>query len=129
MVRLDTTGYRGGPNVACPAAAPSRAREPNVDPQLRDLAALVVTGLLFGAVVLVMVLARQRRALEIRLAVARAEVAELRRRLADETRPPTQFARMHLRDVALERFARLRLAMPRRSDAAEGTLGSIDLVH
>lgn len=100
-----------------------------MDPLLRDLAAFVATGLLFAAVVLVMILARQRRALEIRLAVARAEADELRRRLADETRPPTQFARMHLRGVALERFARLRLAMPRRPDAAEGTLGAVDLVH
>ena len=99
-----------------------------MDPQLRDLAALIVTGLLFASVVLVMVLARQRRTLEIQLAVARAETDALRERLAEETRPPTQFARMHLRDVALERFARLRLAMPRRSESADG-LGAIDLVH
>ena len=100
-----------------------------MDPQLRDLAALVVTGLLFVSVALVMALARERRTLEIQLAVARAESESLRERLAEETRPPTQFARKHLRDGALERFARLRLAMPRRSESVEPAMGVIDFVH
>ena len=99
-----------------------------MDPQFRDLAALVVIGLLFASVVLVMALARQQRALESQLAEARAEIDALHDRLTEVTRPPTQFARMHLRDVALERFARLRLAVPRRAGAPD-VLRTIDLTH
>jgi hypothetical protein len=99
-----------------------------VDPQLRDLAALAVVGLLFVAVALVMAVARQQRTLESQLAEARSEIDALHDRLTEATRPPTQFARMHLRDVALERFARLRLAVPRRSDAPDA-LRTIDLTH
>lgn len=58
--------------------------------------------------------ARQRE-LERRLDAARAEIAGLRARLTDATRPPAQFARMRMRQVAVNRFARLTLATPRRS--------------
>lgn len=99
-----------------------------MDPQLRDLAALGVVGLLIVAVVLVLAVERQQRALEAQLAEARSEIDALHHRLTEATRPPTQFARMHLRDVALERFARLRLAVPRRSGAPDA-LRTIDLTH
>lgn len=56
----------------------------------------------------------RRRQLERQLADAHAEIDALRARLAEATRPPTQFARMHMRAVAVDRFARLRLAAPRR---------------
>jgi hypothetical protein len=36
---------------------------------------------------------------------------------------------MHLRDVALERFARLRLAVPRRPGARDPVLSVIDVVR
>lgn len=100
-----------------------------MDPQLRDPAVIAVIGLLFLAVVQVMALARHRHDLETRLAAAHDEIASLRDRLAEETRPPTQFARMHLRDVALERFARLRLAVPRHPAARDPVLGVIDVVR
>ena len=106
-----------------------RAREPNVDPLLRDLAALAVIALLSIAVIQVMALARHRRAMEAQLAEAHAEIDALRDRLAEETLPPTQFARMHLRDVALERFARLRLAVPRHGHAGDPVLSVVDAVH
>ena len=100
-----------------------------MDPQLRDLAVLAVIGLLFLAVVQVLALARRRQHLEDRLAAAHIEIVSLRDRLAEETRPPTQFARMHLRDVALERFARLRLAVPRHPGARDPVLSVIDVVR
>ena len=106
-----------------------RAREPNVDPLLRDLAALAVIALLSLAVVQVLALARHRRAMEAQLAEARAEIDALRNRLAEETLPPTRFARMHLRDVALERFARLRLAVPRHGGAADPVLSVGDAIR
>ena len=82
---------------------------------VRDLAILAMIALLFAAVVLVMLVARQRRALEERLRAAHAEMGNLRLRLADATRPPTQFARLRLREGAVHRFARLRRAVPRRT--------------
>jgi hypothetical protein len=56
----------------------------------------------------------RERELESKLGRARAEVSALRARLSDATRPPTQFARAHMREVAVDRFARLRRATPRR---------------
>ena len=85
----------------------------------RDLAALVTIALLFSAVVQVMLLARHRRELEGRLSQARAEMDALRDRLDEATRPPTQFARMRLREGAVNRFGRLRRAVPRRSRVRE----------
>ena len=82
---------------------------------VRDLAILAMVALLFGAVVLVMLVAQHRHALEDQLADAHAQIDVLRLRLADATRPPTQFARMRVRDGALYRFARLRRAVPRRT--------------
>ena len=79
------------------------------------LAALATIALLFAAVVQVMLLARHRREVEARLAQAHAEMDALRARLAEATRPPTQFARMRLRESAVDRFARLRRAAPRRT--------------
>ncbi|HEY6608437.1 MAG TPA: hypothetical protein VI277_04495 [Candidatus Limnocylindria bacterium] len=87
-----------------------------MDDQMRVLAALAVLACLFVVThhVLSVRIARQRE-LESRLDDARAEIAALRVRLADATRPPTQFARMHMRGVAVDRFVRLRLAAPRRA--------------
>ena len=82
---------------------------------VRDLAILAMVVLLFGAVVLVMLVAQHRQALEDQLADAYAQIDVLRLRLAEATRPPTQFARMRVRDGALYRFARLRRAVPRRT--------------
>lgn len=79
------------------------------------LAVLATIALLFFAVVQVIVLARQRRELEAHLIRTQAEVKALRLRLADATRPPTQFARMRLRERAISRFGRLRRAVPRRN--------------
>ena len=81
----------------------------------RDLAALATIALLFAAVVQVMLLARHRREVEARLDRAYAEMHALRQRLAEATRPPTQFARMRVRESAVYRFSRLRRAVPRRS--------------
>ena len=115
MVRLDTGAYRGIPS-ACPAAIPyRRAREPNVDAPAQAIAALATIGLLTAAVVQVMLLARHRREVEARLDQAYAEMDTLRERLAEATRPPAQFARMRLRESAVDRFARLRRAVPRRT--------------
>lgn len=67
----------------------------------------------------------RRRRLEEELARADAEIARLRSLLADATRPPTQFARMREREVAIRRLGRLRFArgggpnMLRRSQARE----------
>jgi hypothetical protein len=52
----------------------------------------------------------RRRRLEEELVRADDEIARLRRLLADATRPPTQFARMREREVALRRLTRLRFA-------------------
>jgi hypothetical protein len=82
---------------------------------VRDLAILAMIALLFVAVVLVMLLAQHRHALDDQLAEAYAQIDTLRHRLADATRPPTQFARMRVRDGAVYRFARLRRAVPRRA--------------
>ena len=95
----------------------------------RDLAVLATIALLFLSVVHVMVLARHRRELEERLSRAHAEMDVLRHRLDDATRPPTQFARMRLRERAVHRFGRLRRAAPRRSRAPELIEGVGDLTH
>ena len=95
----------------------------------RDLAVLATIALLFLSVVHVMVLARHRRELEEQLSRAHAEMDVLRHRLDDATRPPTQFARMRLRERAVYRFGRLRRAAPRRSRAPELTEGIQDLTH
>ena len=79
------------------------------------LGILAMLALLFVAVVLVMVVAQHHRRLEERLGEAQAEMDALRTRLAEATRPPTQFARMRLREVAVYRFARLRRAVPHHS--------------
>jgi hypothetical protein len=79
----------------------------------QELAALATIALLFAAVVQVMLLARHRREVEARLDEAYAEMDALRERLDEATRPPTQFARMRLRESAAYRFARLRRAVPR----------------
>ena len=115
-VRLDTTDYGGNPPRARVVANHrNRARETIVEAPVRDLAILAMIALLFVAVVLVMLVERQRRALEERLRAARAETDNLRLRLADATRPPTQFARLRLREGAVQRFARLRRAVPHRT--------------
>ncbi|HEY8169784.1 MAG TPA: hypothetical protein VIH24_01640 [Candidatus Limnocylindria bacterium] len=87
-----------------------------MDDQMRVLAALAVLACLFVVThhVVTARIARQRE-LESRLDDARAEIAALRARLVEATRPPTQFARMHMRGVAVDRFVRLRIAAPRRS--------------
>lgn len=82
---------------------------------VQALGALAMLALLFVAIVLVMILERHHRRLEERLDEAQAEIDALRSRLAEATRPPTQFARMRLREVAVYRFARLRRAVPHRS--------------
>ena len=67
----------------------------------------------------------RRRRLQEELIRADAEIARLRALLADATRPPTQFARMHEREVAIRRLTRLRVArggratLLRRSQAQE----------
>jgi type II secretory pathway pseudopilin PulG len=86
-----------------------------VDAPAQALAALVTIGLLSAAVVQVMLLARHRREVEAQLDQAYAEMDALRQRLDEATRPPTQFARMRLRESAVDRFARLRRAVPRRT--------------
>ena len=95
----------------------------------RDMAVLATIALLFLAVVLVMVLARHRQELEAQLGKAHAEVDNLRGRLDEATRPPTQFARMRLRERAVYRFGRLRRAAPRRSRVPDLTEGIHDLTH
>lgn len=90
-----------------------------MEAQLRELAVLAVLACLFVVThyVLSARIARQRE-LESRLDAARAEIDALHARLTDATRPPTQFARVHMRQVAVDRFVRLRLAAPRRSRRA-----------
>ena len=58
----------------------------------------------------------RRRRLEEELARTDAEIARLRQLLAEATRPPTQFARMREREVALRRLTRLRIAGEGRHD-------------
>ena len=91
-----------------------------MDPYVRDLIILSATTLVFVLTLYILWIrvARQRE-LEAELEDANAEIASLRARLADATRPPTQFARMRIRQVAVDRFARLRLAAPRRTRSAE----------
>lgn len=52
----------------------------------------------------------RRRRLEEELLRADAEIWRLRQLLAEATRPPTQFARMREREVALRRLTRLQVA-------------------
>jgi len=87
-----------------------------VDARLSEIAFLAALACLLFVIhyVLSARIARQRE-LESRLDAARAEIATLRARLTDATRPPTQFARMHMRGIAVDRFLRLRLAEPRRT--------------
>lgn len=96
---------------------------------VRDLAVLMTIALLFVAVVQVMLLARHRRELESRLSRAHAEMDLLHRQLADATRPPTQFARMRLRERAVSRFGRLGRAVPRRSRTPASTERARDFTH
>ena len=105
----------------------SRARELNVEATLRDLAVLATIALLFAAVLQVMLLARHRRELEAELGQVHAELETLRERLDEATRPPTQFARMRLRERAVNRFGRLRRAVPRRSRIREASESLRDL--
>jgi len=91
-----------------------------VETHVRDLILLSVTALFFVLTLYVLSLriARQRE-LEARLDRAHAEITSLRFRLTDATRPPAQFARMHMRERAVHRFARLRMAAPRRIRIAD----------
>jgi hypothetical protein len=91
-----------------------------VDPHLRDIAILLSVAWLFTLTLYVLTrrVARERE-LEEELGAAHTEIAALRTRLTEATRPPTQFARSHMREVAVDRFARLRLAAPRRSRSPE----------
>jgi anti-sigma-K factor RskA len=88
-----------------------------VDANLREIAVLAALACLFVVTHHVISTRIEReRELESRLAGAHAEISALRARLSDATRPPTQFARAHMREVAVDRFARLRRAAPRRSN-------------
>jgi hypothetical protein len=100
-----------------------------VDAQLRDLAILATLALLFVMTLHLMTLTRHRSELRARLARADREIDDLRSRLADANRPPTQFARMRLRAVAVDRFARLRLAAPRRLRATGGSVRIADRLN
>jgi hypothetical protein len=100
-----------------------------VEGTARDLAALATIALLVAAVLQAMLLARHRREVEARLDRAHADLDTMRERLVEATRPPAQFARMHLRETAVSRFARLRRAAPRRSRLADVTEGSRDLAR
>ena len=64
----------------------------------------------------------RRRRLEEELVRADAEISRLRALLADAMRPPTQFARMREREVAIRRLTRLRIAREGRTDAVAQTL-------
>jgi hypothetical protein len=66
----------------------------------------------------------RRRRLEDELVRADAEISRLRALLADATRPPTQYARMREREVALRRLTRLRIAREGRHDTATAELVS-----
>ncbi|MEA2651836.1 MAG: hypothetical protein QOI85_1557 [Chloroflexota bacterium] len=87
---------------------------------MRDLIILAATTLFFVLTLYVLSLRVVReRDLEAQLDRARAQIASLRTDLRDATRPPAQFARMRMRQVAVHRFARLRLAAPRRTRVAD----------
>jgi hypothetical protein len=88
---------------------------------VREIAVLALLASLFVVTyhVITARIARERE-LASRLDAAREEIAVLRSRLADATRPPTQFARTRMRTAAVDRIARLRLAMPPRSRAVRG---------
>lgn len=64
----------------------------------------------------------RRKRLEEELVRADAEIARLRALLTDATRPPTQFARMRQREVAMRRLGRLRLAGGGRAAMLAGRL-------
>jgi len=100
-----------------------------VEGPARDLAALATVALLVAAVLQAMLLARHRRDVEARLDQAHADLDIMRERLAEATRPPAQFARMHLRETAVSRFARLRRAAPRRSRLTDVSEGARDLAR
>ena len=91
-----------------------------MDPHLRDISILLAMGWLFTLTLYLLTrrVARERE-LEEELGAAHTEIAVLRTRLLDATRPPTQFARTYMREVAVDRFARLRLAAPHRSRIGE----------
>lgn len=91
-----------------------------MDAYVRDLIILSAIALFFVLTLYLLSLrvARQRE-LEAQLDDAHAEIASLRAHLSDATRPPTQFARMRFRDVAVQRFARLSLATPPRTRIAD----------
>ena len=74
-----------------PAVVPVETR---LDPHLRDLAILMAMAWLFTLTLYLLNrrVARQRE-LEEELGAAHTEIASLRTRLAEATRPPTQFAR------------------------------------
>lgn len=60
----------------------------------------------------------RRRRLEEDLVRADAEISRLRALLAEATRPPAQFARMHEREVAIRRLTRLRIAREGHGDTS-----------
>jgi hypothetical protein len=62
----------------------------------------------------------RRRRLEEELVRADAEISRLRGLLAEATRPPTEFARMREREVAIRRLTRLRIAQEGRSEVLAG---------
>lgn len=64
----------------------------------------------------------RRRRLEEELLRADAEISRLRGMLADATRPPTQFARMREREVAIRRLTRLHIAREGHTDILAGEL-------
>jgi hypothetical protein len=64
----------------------------------------------------------RRRRLEEELVRADAEIFRLRAQLADATRPPTQYARMREREVAIRRLRRLQIAREGRPDTVRGEL-------
>jgi hypothetical protein len=102
-----TTGAIVTLPLACLASNPhSVPGTPNVTARLRDMA------LLRGLVDSIDELTgrARRRRLEEELVRADAEIWRLRQLLAEATRPPTQFARMREREVALRRLTRLRVA-------------------
>jgi hypothetical protein len=67
----------------------------------------------------------RRRRLEEELIRSDAEIARLRRLLADATRPPTQFARMREREVAIRRLTRLRFARGGRANVLRSRVDSV----
>ncbi len=91
-----------------------------MDAHVRDLIILFAIALLFVVTLYVLSLrvARQRE-LEAQLDEADAEIASLRALLSDATRPPAQFARMRMREVAIHRFEKLRLAAPPQTGTAD----------